>query len=265
MRGCRRRWRDGEGMLGLTAAMARAHTPHTAATAKGHLDQRRQGLDSTAPDYLAIDPDLPSDGPHLAANHAEVHLFSQLSLHTLFADATGRFPVRSASGSEYFLVTVFDGYIHIELLRNRSHLEYIAAFERTLNFFAAQGHHPVFVRTDNEVSQQLDAFFRARHVEQHRVPPGIHRANSAERHIRTFKNHFIATISTASPNFPLGLFDKFIPQAEICLAHLMPCHSRPHLSAYEGIFGTPFDFLAHPIGPLGTAIVIHTMARNRRY
>ena len=42
----------------LSAALVTAHPPHTLATAKGHLDQHRQGLDSTMTPHIHLTPPL---------------------------------------------------------------------------------------------------------------------------------------------------------------------------------------------------------------
>ena len=51
---------------------------------------------------------------------------------------------------------------------------------------------------------------------------GTHRANLAERSIRTWKKYFISTLGTASPKFPLSYWTKLIPLAEITLNCLLP-------------------------------------------
>ena len=43
----------------LTEMLVTAHPPHTIATAKGHLDQIRQGLDSTSQDILPSRDNMP--------------------------------------------------------------------------------------------------------------------------------------------------------------------------------------------------------------
>ena len=69
------------------------------------------------------------------------------------------------------------------------------------------------------------------------VPPGNHRRNAAERAIRTFKNHLIAGLSTADPNFPLNLWDRLLDQAYITLNLLRGSRMNPKLSAYAQIEG----------------------------
>jgi hypothetical protein len=43
----------------------------------------------------------------------------------------------------------------------------------------------------------------------------------------TWKNHFIATLATASSIFPLNQWDRLIKQAKITLNCLLPWHPDP--------------------------------------
>ena len=88
------------------------------------------------------------------------------------------------------------------------------------------------------------------------VPPSNHRANKAERAIRTAKNHIISAIAGTHPSFPLYLWDELLPQCEITLNHLRPSKDNNLLSAYDGLFkDRPYDFMAHPMGPPGTLVL----------
>ena len=156
-----------------------------------------------------------------------------------------------------------DGYIHVEPMRTRHHLEYIAAYKRTINFFSKLGRKPIFQRLDNETSTALETFARTNNISIQYCAPHQHRALRAERAIRTFKNHFIATLCTVAHDFPLALWDELLPQAELCLNHLIPYPSNPSISAYAGLHGGAFDFAAHPIAPAGTKIVIHDKPNTR--
>ena len=49
---------------------------------------------------------------------------------------------------------------------------------------------------------------------------------------------------------------ELLEQAEITINHLHAYLPDPSLSAYEGICGHRFDFLAHPIHPPGTKVVV---------
>ena len=99
------------------------HPPHTIATANGHLDQKRQGLDSTSAETTLADtdtspsaelpppyiqnPDYEPPDPHT------VYVKTTLASDTNHSDLTGRFPIISTSGNQYLLVSTMDGYIRL--------------------------------------------------------------------------------------------------------------------------------------------------------
>ena len=53
---------------------------------------------------------------------------------------------------------------------------------------------PQFKRMDNEQSKPPDRYRRGQNITIQLVPPNDHLPNKAKRDIRTFKNHFIATL-----------------------------------------------------------------------
>ena len=153
----------------LTSAMLATHPPLSMATAKGHLDQHRQGLQST---HTPIDMFDIDNTPDMAAtisppDHTASSAYTRIILAstTLHSDLTGRFPVTSHIGAQYIFVSVSDGYIHVELMKTRHHQEYIAAYKRALNFFGRLGRCPSFQRLDNETSAPLEAFALANNID----------------------------------------------------------------------------------------------------
>ena len=86
------------------------------------------------------------------------------------------------------------------------------------------------------------------------MPPGNHRRNAAERHIRNFKNHFISILVGTDPDFPLNLWDKLIPQACITINLLRNSHRNPQLSVEAHLNGN-FDYNATPLSLPGTKVV----------
>jgi hypothetical protein len=95
------------------------------------------------------------------------------------------------------------------------------------------------------------------------VPPHVHRRNSAERAIRTWKNHFVAGICSTNTAFPLHLWDRLIDQATITLNLLRPARRNPKMSAHQMLNGT-FDYNRTPMAPPGTKIVVHEKPTQRR-
>ena len=94
------------------------------------------------------------------------------------------------------------------------------------------------------------------------MPPHIHRRNSAERAIQTFKNHFIAGLASTDPNFPLSNWCRLLPQAELTLNLLRHSRLNPKLSAYALLEGV-FDFTRTPLAPPGTRIIVHEKPTQR--
>lgn len=283
----------------LTHQMVTENPPTSMATAKGHLDLHRTGVQSTtkprrqrrkkhAPPPLLIPTtsDLPSllpqphslleEGvPHTNnllpddeptdtdAEHSVLLAITDTSDLALHADLTGRFPVTSRHGNAYILVSTLKGYIHLEPIASRQANDYTTAVRKTLEFFRNLGHHPSYFRIDNETSKQLERLMHSERITIEYVPPNNHRANKAERAIRSAKNHIIASLSSVHPSCPLLLWDDFLPQIEITLNLLRPATNYPNISAYQAIYGKHYNFKAHPIAPVGTQVLSHDPPQNR--
>ena len=65
---------------------------------------------------------------------------------------------------------------------------------------------------DNEASNVLKTSLHKNNIQYQLVPPHIHRQNSAERAIRTFKTHLLTNLVGANPNFPVIEWDQLLPQ-----------------------------------------------------
>ena len=176
----------------LTSDILSANPPHTTPTALGHFDQTRQGQQSTKR-FVSLFPDTEESTLETVSpimdnsinNHAYIHVF--VLTETMHSDLTGKFPVTSFSGMQYLIISVLDGYVHVEPMKSRHHLEYIAAYKRTINFFSKLGRKPIFQRLDNETSAALESFARSNDISIQYCAPHQHRALKAERAIRTFK------------------------------------------------------------------------------
>jgi hypothetical protein len=117
---------------------------------------------------------------------------------------------------------------------------------------------------DNETSNDLEHFFKHEaKIEFQYVPTTSHRRNKAERAMRTIKNHLTSMMATADPLFPEYLWDEMLLQAEITVNMLRPSANDMKKSAYMGLYGTHYDFLAHPMAPVGTAILIYDTPSQR--
>ncbi len=105
---------------------------------------------------------------------------------------------------------------------------------------------------DNEVSEVLKDTIQD-DCKLELVPPGCHQRNVAEVAIKTFKEHFIAILAGLPDSFPVQLWCKLLPQAELTLNLLRPSHARPQVSDHAYLLG-PFDFDRLTLSPMGCAM-----------
>jgi hypothetical protein len=189
---------------GLTEEAINKHLKLTPTTAMGHMNQRRHNIRSTSktPITAAID-DVTETNTNLGTKTHLVYavLVHQGQLHT---DLTRKFPVRYSKGNSYVMVCyVYDcNYVKVVLMKSRSTSEWVKAYDHIHQELTAKGFKPRLQTLDNESSAALKHFFTTNDVEYQLVPPHCHRRNAAERAIRTFKEHFVAGMSSVDPTFP---------------------------------------------------------------
>jgi hypothetical protein len=106
-------------------------------------------------------------------------------------------------------------------------------------------------------------FFITDDVEYQLVPPHFHRRNTAERAIRTFKEHFVAGLESVDPYFPLHLWDRLLPQAEMTLNMIRTSRQHPKLSAAAHFHGM-VDYNKTAFAPPGCKIIVHEKPSKRR-
>ena len=94
------------------------------------------------------------------------------------------------------------------------------------------------------------------------VPPDMHRRNSAEQEIRTFKAPFLAILADVAPDFPRHLWDLLLPQTKMTLNLMRQATANPAISAWE-YFNGKFNYNATPLGPLGISVIVHTKTGSR--
>jgi hypothetical protein len=183
----------------------------------------------------------------------------------LYTDLTGKFLVRSSKGKSYVMVCyVYDGnYVKVIPMKSRYVSEYIKAYDHIHQELTVKGFRSKLQTLDNEASAALKNFFTANDVEYQLVPPHCHRRNAAERAIRTFKEHFVAVLSSVNPTFPLQLWDRLLPQAEVTLNLLRTLRLHPQLSAAAHFHGL-VDYNKTAFSPPGCKIIAHEKPVKRR-
>jgi hypothetical protein len=115
-------------------------------------------------------------------------------------------------------------------MKSRSASEWVKSYDLIHQELTSKGLKPKLQTLDNEASSASSAFknfFTAHGVEYELVPPHCHRRNAAEREIYTFKKHFVAGLASVDPDFPLNLWDRLLPKAEMTLNLLRTSRQHP--------------------------------------
>ena len=102
----------------------------------------------------------------------------------------------------------------------------------------------------------MKAAFIKHNIAFQRFTPHIHRRNSAERAIQSWKIHFISGLSSTDPDFPISKWDHLTKKCDITLNLIRSYLSKPKLSAYTFLFGN-FEFNQTPLAVPGTKVFIH--------
>jgi hypothetical protein len=257
---------------GLTSSDVRKYPPQSIPVHQGHLDQVRANIRSTRPptsnrQQPTYDDDLGDDvtpPPEDNTRTRIIYADCQCTTGMVYTDPTGKFLVPSVSGNQYILVVYeYDSnYIHAEPMTDRTGPSIIAAYQQSIVFLQSRGFKPLLRRLDNEATGALQDFIIASNIDFQLAPPHVHRRNTAERAIRTFKNHFISGLCSTNPDFPLNLWDKLLPQCLVTLNLLRRSRINPQLSAQAQINGA-FDFNRTPLVPPGTKVLIHEKPTTR--
>jgi hypothetical protein len=179
------------------------------------MNQRRQSISSTSKTPIA---DEPTPDTYMGTKTHLVYAFL-VDQGKLYTDLTGKFPVRSSKGNSYVMVCyVYDfNYVKVIPIKSRSASEWVEAYDTIQQELTVKGFKPKLQTLDNEASAALKNFVTTKYVDCQLVSPHCHRRNAAERAIRTFKEHFLAGLFSVDPTFPLHLWDRLLPQAEITL------------------------------------------------
>jgi hypothetical protein len=128
----------------------------------------------------------------------------------IYTDQTGRFPVVSSKGNKYIMI-LYDydsNAILAQPIKDSTAPELLRAFQVMEQELVARGLRPKLMKLDNDASKLLKTYLHQQDIIFKLVPPYIHRRNSAEREVRSFKDHLIAGLCSTDKSFPMHLWDR---------------------------------------------------------
>jgi hypothetical protein len=154
-------------------------------------------------------------------------------------------------------------YIKVVPMKSRSASEWVKAYDSIHQELTVKGFKPKLQTLNNEASTALKNFFTVHDISYQLVPPHCHRRNAAKRAIRTFNEHFVTGLSLVDSSFPMHLWDRLLPQAEITLNLLRTSQLHPQLSAaahYHGLV----NYNKTSFAPPGCKMIAHEKPGKRR-
>ena len=116
-------------------------------------------------------------------------------------------------------------------------LDLTTAYQKIHILLTNRGLIPHLHILDNACPNFLKNFMREVNEKFQLVPSHTHWRNSEERAIGTFKEHFIAGLSSTHKDFPLHLWCRIIPHAILTLKLLRQSCMNPKLSGYAQLHG----------------------------
>ena len=178
---------------GVNADMVRKNPPNTTATAKGHLNLIRQGLQSTKEEdskQLEDEEERKFTFPSKIYNKEKFivctfKVFNTAELQKMHVDLAGKFPYPSSRSKQYWAIFYSEeaNYIHIELLATRTTKDMIKAYLAAIEYFDERGIQTKFIHMDGETSKELEKVIKKKDIKIQFCPPSNHRALKAERSI----------------------------------------------------------------------------------
>ena len=147
------------------------------------------------------------------------------------------------------MVKINSNAILLEPIKSRKDPELTRAYRSLMTRLVRSGIVPVKHILDNEVSEAMKDVIRDEYkMQMELAPPGCHRRNAAEVAIRNFKAHFLSILAGVADDFPMQLWDKLLPWAEITVNLIHQSNATPTVSAYTHLSG-PFDYNKMPLAP----------------
>lgn len=248
---------------GLTSELVRKHLPKSVATVKGHQRQQFKNVRSTKAHALHVSNSIDSTTAPAPTNW--IFVDSMPVTGRVYTDQTGQFPYVSSRGNKYVMI-LYDydsNAIMVAPMKSRTETELVRAYKSMFDQLVRRGLKPTLQKLDNEAPAGLKQFLQENEVGYQLVPPHVHRRNAAERAISTFKDHFIAGLASTDKDFPMHLWDRLLPQAQLTLNLMRQSRINPRLSAEAQLNGA-FDFNATPLAPPGTKVLLHDKPNVRR-
>ena len=253
---------------GITPSNILKHPTDSINTAKGHMDIARQHTwstkhknDSHNSSTVKIENDIISN-----TDDNDTLIFKLQNSNELFCDfkAVGHW---SNNKTTHVLVAYSPQgrVIKTEPMCGATSESLIQAYNNIVLYFRNKNIFHTHIKIDHQTSEALETFLTSNFsISTSYVAIANHRTSHAERDIRTWQNHAIATFAGVDPDFPKKKWHLLLPLIEMTLQILRPCIVEKDTSSYDYVNKeNKFNFSAHPFGPAGCKVLVFESAAAR--
>jgi hypothetical protein len=182
---------------------------------------------------------ISDDDDESIANIFAFGAFADNNNGIVYHDLTGSFPFMSLDGSVCFFVLHHykSNCILPAPIAGLDNVSIFNAYKTQFEDLAVKGFTLKLNVMDNQATKHIKKFLTENKCKLQLVEPHNHRVNAAEHAIQTFKDAFIAALTTTDSEFPLQLWDRLTPQVRDTFNLMRASHINPSILAYEALNG----------------------------
>jgi len=195
----------------------------------------------------------------------KIHDLNEDFADLIYTDQTGCFPTRSSQGNQYIMVLagIDSNSILVERMKNRTAGEMVKVYQCPIDRLKDCGLTFMHHNLDNEWSAEFKQAIKANNMTYELTPADDHSRNIAEKTIQTFnKDHFIAILCGTDDVYPMHLWEKLLPQADMTLNMLRPSRLISAISAHAHLYDQ-HNYADHPLAPMGRAAETNVSSNKR--
>jgi hypothetical protein len=176
----------------------------------------------------------------------------------LYHDLMGLIPFMSYNGSVcFFILNHYESNSIMAIpIAGLDDVSIFNAYKQQFKLLTSKGFKPKLNIMVDQATKHINTFLTKNDCKLQLVEPHNHLVNAAERAIQTFKDVFIAVLSTTDSNFPLQLWDQLTPQIQDTLNLLRALRINPTKLVYE-ILNRPYGWNWYPLAPLGCKAIVY--------
>ena len=138
---------------------------------------------------------------------------------TMYSDQTRKFTYLSRKGMGYIMIAyrTDENYNFSDPILNITESQMLKTYEKIIMLMKTAVLGTKNNVLDNEISKEYKAAIKENGATHELVPLGEHWRNLPDKAIQTFKNHFVWVLAGLHESFPMYLWCRLPPQADMQL------------------------------------------------